>query len=128
VGRAAEETAKTGAALRRNVHEPNENHAHPPRGKAGPGRRERNRSEKQYLFFKSLYDEETERTKQLYEHAKNYLSLAAFYSAFIVFAIQHLKPSAGRPGPAKQHGAKYKEGLIYKQAAAGEALRAHVVR
>jgi hypothetical protein len=45
-------------------------------------------SEKQYLFFKSLYDEETERTKQLRDHAKNYLSLATFYSAFVAFAIQ----------------------------------------
>jgi hypothetical protein len=30
----------------------------------------------------------------------------SFYSAFIVFAVQHLKPSAGRPGPASGKAAR----------------------
>jgi hypothetical protein len=42
-------------------------------------------TEKQYAFFKSLYDEENERTKILGEHAKNNLGLVAVYSAFILF-------------------------------------------
>jgi hypothetical protein len=54
-------------------------------------------SEKQYLFFKSLYDEEAGRTRQLRDHAKNYLSLATFYSAFVAFAIQQIKPSTFLP-------------------------------
>ncbi|MEY9106947.1 hypothetical protein ABH999_003143 [Bradyrhizobium yuanmingense] len=44
-------------------------------------------SEKQYLFFKSLYDEENERTKLLGEHAKNNLGLVTVYSAFIIFVM-----------------------------------------
>ena len=44
-------------------------------------------TEKQYLFFKSLYDEENERTKLLGEHAKNNLGLATVYSAFIIFVM-----------------------------------------
>lgn len=44
-------------------------------------------TEKQYAFFKSLYDEENERTKILGEHAKNNLGLATLYSAFILFVV-----------------------------------------
>jgi hypothetical protein len=54
-------------------------------------------SEKQYLFFKSLYDEEVQRTQQLRDHAKNYLSLATFYSAFVAFVVQQIKPSTPLP-------------------------------
>jgi hypothetical protein len=42
-------------------------------------------TEKQYAFFKSLYDEESERAKILAEHAKTNLGLATLYSAFILF-------------------------------------------
>jgi hypothetical protein len=45
-------------------------------------------TEKQYAFFKSLYDEESERAKILAEHAKNNLGLATLYSAFILFVIE----------------------------------------
>ena len=44
-------------------------------------------TEKQYEFFKSLYDDENERTKILAEHAKNNLGLATVYSAFIIFVM-----------------------------------------
>jgi hypothetical protein len=50
-------------------------------------------TEKQYAFFKSLYDEENERTKILAEHAKNNLELATLYSAFIIFVME--KQTAG---------------------------------
>jgi hypothetical protein len=45
-------------------------------------------TEKQYAFFKSLYDEENERAKILAEHAKNNLGLATLYSAFILFVVE----------------------------------------
>jgi len=45
-------------------------------------------TEKQYAFFKSLYDEEGERAKILAEHAKNNLGLATLYSAFILFVVE----------------------------------------
>jgi hypothetical protein len=54
-------------------------------------------SEKQFLFFKSLYDEEVQRTQQLRDHAKNYLSLATFYSAFVAFVVQQMRPSTPLP-------------------------------
>jgi hypothetical protein len=47
---------------------------------------------KQYEFFKSLYDEESDRTKQLRDLGKTYLSLATFYSAFVAFVFDKLKP------------------------------------
>jgi hypothetical protein len=45
---------------------------------------------KQYEFFRSLYDEETDRQKQLHDMAKGYLSLATLYSAFVVFVVKEL--------------------------------------
>lgn len=45
-------------------------------------------TEKQYAFFKSLYDEEGERAKILAEHAKSNLGLATLYSAFILFVVE----------------------------------------
>ena len=45
-------------------------------------------TEKQYAFFKSLYDEESERAKILAEHAKNNLGLATLYSGFILFVVE----------------------------------------
>ena len=42
-------------------------------------------TEKQYLFYKLLFDEESAREKQLREHAKTYLSLSTLYSAFVIF-------------------------------------------
>lgn len=51
-------------------------------------------SEKQYQFFKSLYDEETARERQLHDQARNHLSLATLYSAFVLFVVDRLKPAA----------------------------------
>lgn len=51
-------------------------------------------TEKQYLFFKSIYDEENERWKQIRDHARNYLSLTTLYSAFILFVIDKLRPES----------------------------------
>ncbi len=48
-------------------------------------------TEKQYAFFKSLYDEENERSKILAEHAKNNLTLTTVYSAFVLFPFKDLK-------------------------------------
>jgi hypothetical protein len=42
-------------------------------------------TEKQYQFYKLLFDEENLREKQLREQARNYLSLATLYSAFVIF-------------------------------------------
>ena len=50
-------------------------------------------TEKQYAFFQSLYSEESQRAGVLGDHAKNNLSLATFYSAFILFVVE-------KPGPA----------------------------
>ena len=47
---------------------------------------------KQFEFFRFLYDEEIERTKQLADRAKTYLSLSAFYSAFVIFVVEKLRP------------------------------------
>jgi hypothetical protein len=49
-------------------------------------------SEKQYQFFKSLYDEQTGRERQLQDSARGYLSLATIYSAFILFVVDKLRP------------------------------------
>jgi hypothetical protein len=49
-------------------------------------------TEKQYLFFKGLYDEENARQTSLADRAKVYLSLVTFYSAFVLFAAEKLKP------------------------------------
>ena len=43
--------------------------------------------EKQVAFFKSLYDEESERYKLLQEHAKNTRGLVTLYSAFLIFIM-----------------------------------------
>jgi hypothetical protein len=45
-------------------------------------------SEKQYDFFKLLYDEESAREKQLNEGAKHLMSLATLYSAFAIYAVK----------------------------------------
>ena len=50
-------------------------------------------TEKQYLFFKSVYDEETARQASLQDRAKYYLSIITFYSAFILFVAEKLKPT-----------------------------------
>jgi hypothetical protein len=47
-------------------------------------------TEKQYAFFKALYDEENERSKILGEHAKNNLALTTLYSAFVLFPFKDL--------------------------------------
>jgi hypothetical protein len=49
-------------------------------------------TEKQYLYFKGLYDEESARQASLADRAKVYLSLMTFYSAFVLFAAEKLKP------------------------------------
>jgi hypothetical protein len=51
-------------------------------------------TEKQYLFFKSLHDEETARERQLNELARNYLSLATLYSAFVLFVLDKARPDS----------------------------------
>ena len=50
-------------------------------------------TEKQYLFFKSVYDEETARQASLQDRAKYYLSIITVYSAFILFVAEKLKPT-----------------------------------
>ena len=49
-------------------------------------------TEKQYLFFKSLYDEERARQTSLQDRAKTYLTLVTFYSAFVLFVVEKLTP------------------------------------
>ena len=49
-------------------------------------------SEKQYLFFKGMYDEESARQALLADRAKTYLSLITFYSAFMLFVAEKLPP------------------------------------
>jgi hypothetical protein len=49
-------------------------------------------TEKQYAFFKGLYDEEAARQASLADRAKTYLSLITFYSAFILFVVEKLRP------------------------------------
>ena len=48
-------------------------------------------TEKQYAFFKDLYEEESKRTDELHEHAKNNLGLTTLYSAFVIFVVEKLK-------------------------------------
>jgi hypothetical protein len=45
-------------------------------------------TEKQFEFFKSLYEEEAERGKELHEHAKVNLGLTTLYSAFVIFVLE----------------------------------------
>jgi hypothetical protein len=49
-------------------------------------------TEQQFLFFKSMHDAESSRSKVLQEHSKNNLSLVTLYSAFILFVADKLKP------------------------------------
>jgi hypothetical protein len=49
-------------------------------------------TQQQFSYFKSIYDEENARQTSLQDRAKNYLSLITFYSAFILFVVQNLKP------------------------------------
>jgi len=49
-------------------------------------------TEKKYLFFKGMYDEESARQLLLADRAKLYLSLMTFYSAFVLFAAEKLRP------------------------------------
>jgi hypothetical protein len=51
-------------------------------------------TEKQFAFFKSLYDEECKRGEELHDHAKNNLGLVTLYSAFILFVIEKLRPES----------------------------------
>jgi hypothetical protein len=51
-------------------------------------------TEVQFDFFKHLYQEEDDRRKQHLESAKTYLSLSIFYSAFILFVAEKLKPDS----------------------------------
>jgi hypothetical protein len=46
----------------------------------------------QYPFFKGMYDEECARQALLADRAKTYLSLITFYSAFMLFVAEKLKP------------------------------------
>src|SRR4051812_23979983 len=48
----------------------------------------------QFDFFKFLYEEEDERRKRLLDQAKNHLALATFYSAFILFVVEKLRPDS----------------------------------
>lgn len=49
---------------------------------------------KQFEFFRLLYDEEVDRQKSLSESARHYISLTTFYSAFIIFVIDKLRPES----------------------------------
>jgi hypothetical protein len=49
-------------------------------------------SKNQFDVFKSLYEEDIDRSSTLGDHAKTNLSLATFYSAFILFGIGSSKP------------------------------------
>jgi len=51
-------------------------------------------TEKQYQYFKSIYDEETAREEWLGQLAKTYLSLITLYSAFVFFVAEKLKPDS----------------------------------
>jgi hypothetical protein len=48
-------------------------------------------TENQCAFFKSLYDEESQRANLLAEHAKNNLGLSTLYSAFMLFVLEKEK-------------------------------------
>lgn len=50
-------------------------------------------TEKQMEFFKSLFDSESARTEFLRDTAKTYLTLSAFYSAFVIFVAEKLRPA-----------------------------------
>jgi hypothetical protein len=50
-------------------------------------------TERQYDFYKLLYDEENARLEQLRTQAKHYLSLATLYSAFVVFFVDKVLPA-----------------------------------
>jgi hypothetical protein len=54
-------------------------------------------TEQQFAYFKSVYDEENARQALLQERAKNYLSLATFYSAFVLFVVEKLRPETTTP-------------------------------
>jgi hypothetical protein len=54
-------------------------------------------TKEQYEFYKLLYDEENAREKQLREQARNYLSLATLYSAFVIFGADKALPSISWP-------------------------------
>jgi hypothetical protein len=49
-------------------------------------------SEKQMEFFKYLFDLESERRKLLRATATTYLTLSTFYSAFVFFVAEKLRP------------------------------------
>ncbi len=50
-------------------------------------------TERQYSFFKTLYEEENERGKTLSEHAKNNLTLTTVYSAFVLLPFKNIRIS-----------------------------------
>jgi len=50
-------------------------------------------TERQYDFYKLLYDEENARSEQLPSQAKHYLSLATLYSAFVIFFVEKVLPA-----------------------------------
>jgi hypothetical protein len=52
-------------------------------------------TERQFNFYKFLYDEEIARGEQLRSQARHYLSLATLYSAFVIFFVEKVLPSAG---------------------------------
>jgi hypothetical protein len=52
-------------------------------------------TQKQFEFFRSVYDEEEKRADFLNDHAKNNLGLVTFYSAFIIFAVEKMRPNPG---------------------------------
>src|SRR5947209_7453802 len=49
-------------------------------------------SKEQLVFFESLYKAENKRSEILREHAKTNTGLATFYSAFVIFVIEKLRP------------------------------------
>jgi hypothetical protein len=50
-------------------------------------------TERQFEFFKSLFEAEIGRRALLQGHAKDNLALATFYSAFILFVVEKFTPT-----------------------------------
>jgi hypothetical protein len=49
-------------------------------------------TEKQFEFFRSLYEAENKRMALMQGHARDNLALATLYSAFLVFVVQNSSP------------------------------------
>jgi hypothetical protein len=50
-------------------------------------------TEKQFEFFRSLYEAENKRMALMQGHARDNLALATLYSAFLVFVMQNASPN-----------------------------------